>query len=300
LPLVSVITVSWNRKKDVSELVESLLKQTYERKEIIVVDNASVDGTVEFLHTNFPNIRVIALKRNYGLHRGFNIGVAKAKGDIIVGVDHDCVLEDAYVIDKVVKCFMENPKLGIVAFKVEGYSSRKVLWDNPLHLPYGNSGSGYPCVAYNGCGFAILKGLYEKVGGLDEQFFIYHGELDLTLRVIDARYECKYFPDIVVLHKSSSAPTSSWYRKTVYRNWIWLVLKNFPSKEIVRLALLPFKAIFHRNRSSFTSSRFDTAPLFLDVLIETLFGLPSILKKRLPISHQTYTYYKIVTSNGIR
>jgi GT2 family glycosyltransferase len=305
LPLVSIITVSWNRKEDVSELVESLLKQTYKKKEIIVVDNASTDGTVEFLRKNYPNIRIIALKRNCGLHGGFNIGVAIAKGDIIVGVDHDCVLEDEHTIDKVVKCFMENSRLGIVAFKVCSYFSKEISWDNPLHLPNGDSRQGYPCIAYNGCGYAILKNVYVKAGGLDEQFFIYYGELDLTLRVIDMKYECRYFPEVVVLHKSSSPPTSSWYKKTIRRNWIWLTLKNFPLREIVKLMRLPFKALrkaLNKNdgRSyKFTNSRGNYMPLFLDLLIEVLLGLPQILKKRGPISCETYTYYKIIAANGV-
>jgi hypothetical protein len=297
LPLVSVITVSWNRKKDVSELVESLLEQTYERKEIIVVDNASADGTVEFLHTNFPNIRVIALKRNYGLHGGFNIGAAKAKGDIIIGVDHDCVLDDVHAIDKVVKCFTENPKLGIVAFKVENYSSREVSWDNPLHLPDGDSQRGYPCIAYNGCGFAVLKDIYDKVGGLDEQFFVYVGELDLTLRVINVGYECGYFPDIVVLHKSSIPPTSTWYKKIVYRNWVWFVFKNFPFKDFVKFTLSRFRTLLYAIHSpSFSTS----LSLFYDVAFSALSGLPQIIRKRKPISPKAYDYYKTIMTKGIR
>lgn len=305
LPLVSIITVSWNRKEDVSELVESLVKQTYKKKEIIVVDNASTDGTVEFLHKNYPNIRIITLKKNCGLHGGFNIGVAIAKGDIIVGVDHDCVLEDKHTIDKVVKCFMENPKLGIIAFKVCSYFSKEVSWDNPLHLPDGDSRQGYPCIAYNGCGYAILKDAYIKARGLDEQFFIYFGELDLTLRVIDMKCECRYFPEIVVLHKSSSPPTSSWYKKIILRNWIWLTFKNFPLREIIKLTGSPFKssrkALNKSDRRSykFTTSRGNSMPLFLDLLIEVLLGLPQMLKKRRPISRETCTYYRILAANGV-
>jgi hypothetical protein len=284
LPLVSIITVSWNRKRDVSELVESLLRQTYKEKEIIVVDSASTDGTVDFLKTKYPSIRVIPLERNYGLHKGFNVGVAEAKGKIIVGIDHDCVLDDKEVIDKVVARFRENPKLGIVAFKVKSFFTKKDAWDNPPpHLIEGNPERGYPCLTYNGSGFAILREVYMKAGGLDEQFVIYYGEIDLTLRVLEIGYECKYLPDIIVFHKSSNPPTSNWYIKITQRNWAWFIWKNFPFQEIVRLRFLPFLFLLRINPT-----------LFFSVLFETLSGFCQVLKKRKPLSYETINYYKVL------
>jgi len=288
LPLVSVITVSWNKKKEVLELIGSLIKQKYERKEIIVVDNASTDGTVNFLKAKYPTLRVIALEKNYGLNRGFNIGVANAKGEIIIGTDHDCILEDNQVFDKVVECFKKDPRLGIIAFKVKSLFTKKDAWDNPVHLLEGNSEQGYPCLTYNGSGFAILKDVYTRAGGLDEQFFIYYGEIDLTLRVLELGYKCKYFPDIIVFHKSFKLPTSTWYRKITRRNWTWFIWKNFPFKEIVKLKFLPFLSLLPKNPT-----------LFLSVFFETMSGLYPLLKKRKPLSFETINYYKVVRTNGV-
>lgn len=289
LPFISLITLSWNKKEDIIELVKTLLNQKYEMKEIIVVDNASTDGTVEFLRENYPSLRIIPLKKNYGLHDGFNFGVVNAKGTIIIGIDQDCVLEDKEVVNKVVRCFNEGPALGIVAFRVKNAFTGEDSWDNPTHLKEGKIGQGYPCLAFNGCGFAVLREAYTRAGGLDGQFFIYHGELDLTLRVLDQGYGCRYFPDIVVFHKSLKVPTSNCYLKITARNYTWLIWKNFPLKEILRARFLPFYSLLSRNPT-----------LFFSTFSEVMSGFGQVLKKRKPLSAKTINYYRFLVMNKTR
>lgn len=281
-PFISLITVSWNKKEDTIELIKSLLKQKYRKKEIVVVDNASTDGTVDILREKFPPITIIPLDRNYGLHKGFNAGVKCAKGEIIIGIDQDCVLMDSTVVDKVSKYFKENQNLGIVAFNVRNYYSKENTWDNPQYSKEGRLEVGYPCLAYNGCGFAALKDAYEAVGGLDERFFIYYGEVDLSLKVIELGYECRYFPDVTVFHKSSlKPPDTDWYTKVTVRNWAWFVWKNFPFFEVVKRRFgLSLRILFKK------------PALFFPILIETLAGLPQILKERKPLSNRSISYYK--------
>jgi hypothetical protein len=282
LPFVSLITVSWNKKEDTIELIRSLLKQKYGNKEIVVVDNASTDGTVEILREEFPLITIIPLDKNYGLHKGFNVGVKCAKGEIIIGVDQDCVLMDENVIKKVVKYFEGNRKLGIIAFNVKNYYSKEDSWDNPRFLKKNGLDEGYPCVAYNGCGFAVLKDVYERAGGLCEEFSIYHGEIDLTLRVIELGYQCRYFPNITVFHKSSqNRPNTSWYIKITARNWAWFIWKYFPFYEVVRQRFgLPLNLLFKK------------PSLFFHAFFEILGGLFKILRKRRQLSKSTISYYK--------
>lgn len=282
LPLVSIITVSWNKREEITELIGSLIKQKYERKEIIVVDNASTDGTVDLLKQKYPSVRIILLDKNYGLHKGFNVGVKHTKGKIIIGIDQDTVLMDESVIKKVVEYFKGNRKLGIIAFNVKNFYSKEDSWDNPRFLKNGELKDGYPCLAYNGCGFAVLKDAYEKAGGLCEEFFIYYGEIDLTLRVIELRYQCKYFPTITVFHKSSqNRPNTSWYVRTTRRNGAWFIWKNFPFYEVVKYRFgLPSHLLLRK------------PALFFHISFEILAGLFQILKKRRRLSQNTIGYYK--------
>ena len=82
-PLVSVVIITWNRKDDVLESIQSIYEQNYQNVEIVVVDNGSTDGTADALAQGFPGVKIVALDRNTGVSEGRNLGVAAAKGDII-------------------------------------------------------------------------------------------------------------------------------------------------------------------------------------------------------------------------
>jgi GT2 family glycosyltransferase len=288
-PLVSIVVVSWNRKQDLDALIDSLQKQKYPSKEIVVVDNASTDGSPSFLKTKYPNIKMVALKKNVGLHRGFNIGVAQAEGQIIIGSDDDGFLENNEVIGKVVERFGENPQLGLMAFKVMSYFTKKEEIGNPMHLTIGNPKKGYLCQAYNGVGFAFPKQVFVAVGGLDEQFFIYHGEVDLTVRVMNQGFECRYFPDIIAFHKALRRQTGDWYLKVTDRNWQWFIWKNLPFSKAVISSLLSFLLLLRKSPSRFIRNVVDVLP-----------GMGLVLEKRKPLSKKTLQVYEAVGQFGIR
>src|SRR5208283_653650 len=132
-------------------------------------------------------------------------------------------------------------------------------------------------------GFAILRDVYNKAGGLTEEFFIYYGEIDITLRVIELEYECRYFSNITVFHKSSLKPShSNWYIKTTARNWLWFGWKNLPLYEM----LTP------RFTMTLGSILINKPAQIFPTLFETFAGLSPILKKRKKLSRTTINYYK--------
>ena len=92
-PLVSVVIVTWNRRMDVLMAVQSVYTQPYPNVEVIVVDNGSSDGTVEALAAAYPAATVIAMKRNLGVAAGRNPGIAVARGEFVVILDSDAILD---------------------------------------------------------------------------------------------------------------------------------------------------------------------------------------------------------------
>ena len=117
------------------------------------------DGTVDFLRQKYPSLKIIQSVKNYGLHKGFNVGVRCSKGEIVIGVDQDCVLMDDQVITKLLNILTRTKSLGIIAFNVKNYYSKKNAWDDPsVFIKEGESGKGYPRLAYNGFWFCFLKG----------------------------------------------------------------------------------------------------------------------------------------------
>jgi GT2 family glycosyltransferase len=292
---VSIVVVGWNNKKDLQELLDSLVAQTYPELEIVVVDNASTDGTLAALK-KYPNLKIVALKKNYGLHAGFNYGASKAKGDIILGTDQDCIIKDKNAVTKVAEAFKQNPKLGVLAFRVISLFSGEDMWDNPQHLKTGSSRQGFFSISFNGAGFAIPKKIYQQTGGYDEQFFIYQGEVDLTLRAIDLGYQCRYFPDIAVYHKAVGHKQSEWYYRKVKRNYEWFLWKNFPFNEYIRVRILPTIWELRKQPSSFPRLFYEN----LRTLLDALSGLSQIRKKKKILSKKTIQFFEYLRVKGVR
>src|SRR5258708_24602708 len=88
-PLVSVIVVNYNGPHLLGRCLDSLRNQTYPSVELIVVDNLSVDGSVDFLRETYPEVRVIVQKHNLGFAGGCNVGIAVSRGDLVATLNND-------------------------------------------------------------------------------------------------------------------------------------------------------------------------------------------------------------------
>ena len=84
MPKVSIVVLNWNGKLYLKDCLDSLQKVIYKNLEIIVVDNASIDGSVEFIRKNFPKVKIIKNKKNYGFAKGNNIGFKASKGEYVL------------------------------------------------------------------------------------------------------------------------------------------------------------------------------------------------------------------------
>ncbi|HEX7468213.1 MAG TPA: glycosyltransferase family 2 protein, partial [Methanobacterium sp.] len=109
-PLISVIITNYNGKIHLKECLDSLERIDYDNYEIILVDNASVDGSVEFAKTILPTIKVIPLDKNYGFAEGCNIGALEAKGEFIVFLNNDTRVDAEWLSELVnaTKIYGEN------------------------------------------------------------------------------------------------------------------------------------------------------------------------------------------------
>ncbi|MCP5107314.1 MAG: glycosyltransferase family 2 protein, partial [bacterium] len=201
-------------KNDVAEGIRELeaQKQHYNSIEIIVVDNGSSDGTPAMIKETFPGVNLIALQQNIGV-AAYNTGFQQAAGQYIVVLDDDSFPE-THAIPRMVEEFQRNEKLGVVAFDVRNYYDYKKTNLNPASpvspvsekpgtaAAEENQGSRYQ-MAFNGAGVGIRKKCIDEVGGYPAEFFLYWNEQDLSIRILDAGYQIKWFTDIISLHKYS-------------------------------------------------------------------------------------------------
>ncbi len=231
-PLVSIVMLAFNRKDEVLDSLEHLSKCNYDNYEIILIDNASADGTSEEVRKKFPSVKLTVLDENIGI-TGYNNGFEQAQGEYVIVVDDDSYIEkDA--IKKTVEKFRELPEdVGIlnyqVIYTVDGHSTTL----------------GWPDYVMNfwGCGAAIKKELINKIGGYDPKLFLYRNELEMGIRTLVNGYKVYHCQDILAYHK---APINRYLNKRTFlyvnMNDIYLLYKYFPvSKSINHLSFIFIK-----------------------------------------------------------
>lgn len=227
-PVVSIVTLNWNRREDVLRTLLSIHSQTYEPKEIIVVDNGSTDQSVNAIQSGFPHTKIIALSQNKGVE-GYNIGMEAASGEFILLIDNDMDLLQTDTVQQVVSAFERDPRLGAVALQVRN-SDQTLSPNNPkFWKEQGDANRGFPCSTFDGGGVALRKSLLKQIGYYIPEFFVYHSEVDLSTRIWNAEFEIRYFPAIAVSHRESPVSRNP-ALQTFYttRNYLWYVWIYYP------------------------------------------------------------------------
>jgi GT2 family glycosyltransferase len=197
--LISIIILNYNRKLDSLELIASIKKQVYKNIEIIWVDNASTDNSVEKVRTEHRDITYVLLKQNIG-RAGHNEGAKIASGAILVFLDADVYFTDRNFFTKLADKF-RNKAVDAVSFFMKDPSKKTYGWE-PNYFIDGNTKKGYEST-FGGGMWAIRRKIFEKVGGFNPDFFIYVDEWEYLLRLWEKGYSVRYFPDLIGYHKES-------------------------------------------------------------------------------------------------
>jgi len=228
---VSVIIVSWNTRRILAECVASICAQlTSDSYEIIVVDNASTDDTVQFIETECPQIKLIKNDENLGFAKANNLGIRASCGRYVCLVNSDViVLEDC--IDRLVAFMDDNPRVGMAGPRILNpdqtlqVSCRRFpsVWNNlcqTFGLNYLFPKSPFfsePFMKYwthdqirhvdvlSGCFWMIRRKALDEVGLLDEDFFFYGEDVDWCKRFHDAGWDIVFFPQAEAIHKHAAS-----------------------------------------------------------------------------------------------
>lgn len=219
-PLISVVIVNYNRCDDLREAIRSVEKQDYPAVEVIVVDNASSDCSLEMLALEFPAVRVIRLERNVGM-QGYTIGCQAARSDLLFQMDNDSEMPDGDVLSNVVAAFQAgDERLAIVATRVEELRSGVSIEE----LRKRDLRKGYlPTSGYHAGGVGFRKSLMEQVGFYNEAVFLYGAELFVQMQAIAAGYTIWYAPEIFMIHKGSGVARSNFGVYYELRNRYWFI-----------------------------------------------------------------------------
>jgi GT2 family glycosyltransferase len=220
--LVSVVIVSYNGRRYLSDLLKSVLDQDFpaSQYEVVVVDNSSHDGSADYVEQSFPDVRVLRLDRNYGPGLAVDQAAPLLKGKYLAYLNQDVVVNRRWLAE-LVKVMTDNPRAGIV-------ESNMILPDwpefngrrrqDPIErayvcditslgvydfraVPVTNDSPPIPVLCVSGAGFLLNPDIERAVGYLVEPEFIAHAEdMDLGLRVNAAGYQVLLAPQSVVYH----------------------------------------------------------------------------------------------------
>ncbi|MBC8256020.1 MAG: glycosyltransferase family 2 protein [Candidatus Marinimicrobia bacterium] len=256
-PLVSVVIPHYGGTDILGDCQTSLNKCSYPNLEIIVVDNASPDDSVQFIKTNFPEANLVQSEFNRGFAGGCNFGVEHANGEYLLILNNDTTHEADW-IDHLVKMMESNPKISAVQPKIKNY-------DNRDYFDYAGACGGFMdkyCFPFargrifntvekdesqydeaiqifwaSGTAFLTRKDVFNKIGGFDEIFFAHMEEIDYHWKSQMLGYDIWVEPASVIYHKGAVTLPVSSPKKTYlnYRNSMILLLTNYPISTSMKL-----------------------------------------------------------------
>lgn len=321
-PLVSVIVINYNGKEFLKDCLESIYGQTYHNFELILVDNGSTDGSVQFIKEKFPDTILIENKENLGFAVANNQGIEISKGKYIALLNNDTVVDRDWLKNLVTAAESSSENTGMWAGKILSLENPHII-DSVGGLIISNDGIAKgrgrlerdigqydreeEVFIPSACAALYRKRMFDEVGLFDEDFFAYCEDTDLGLRARLAGWKTISAPKAVVYHHYSgtTGKYTSIKAYLVERNHIWLAIKNFPLSKLLFLPLYTFwrylMQVYGIFRKKGAGGRFledFSGSRLLIILLKALWGatkgIPVILKKRRYIQKK-----KIVTDKEI-
>lgn len=249
LPLASVIIPNYNGLRFLGPCLDALRGQTYPREltEVILVDDASSDGSTAFVREHYPEVVIEQLARNSGLAAGCNAGARVAHGDLLIMLNNDTEVEPPWLAE-LVETALSHPKAGAIASKMLLFDRRDTLHNAGDVM----GADGIPrnrgvwqvdhgqfddlSIIFGGCGggVAYRREAWEQAGGFDERLFMYLEDVDLAWRLRLLGWEAVFAPDARVYHHLSATGGGTLASFYVGRNTLWVVAKDMPGPLIRR------------------------------------------------------------------
>ena len=291
--LFSVIIPNWNGKAFLHDCLTSLRQQTYPQIEVIIVDNASQDGSREFTESTFEEVIWVQLPHNQGFTGACNVGMERAQGEYICLLNNDTAV-DPHWAQAVVDAFAHDPLVGSVASKMLLFDRRDTIHTSGDQFTQDGRAVNRGVwqkdegqfeqmeYVFSACGGSSTyrRTMLDQIGLLDDDFFFLLEDVDLGWRAQLAGWRCLYTPHAIVYHHLSATGggvTASFHDG---RNSIYLLVKDIPRSvwqahggKIIRKQLAIASEALRAWRGKAARAR-------LRGMIHGILGIPKMLRKR--------------------
>lgn len=258
-PLVSILILNHNGKLFLKDCFESVLASHYPNFEVILIDNASTDDSVEYTHAEFPQVEVFETGINGGYSMAYNLSFEKAKGQYYVLLNNDVTVEPDW-LDPMVQAAENDERIGALQPKL-------VSMLDPSNFEYAGASGGFmdiygfpflrgrvfghlekdegqyddetPIFWTTGAAMFLRKEALNYTGGLDEEFVHHMEEIDLCWRLNLVGYQLKVIPAAKIYHYGGATITPDSYKKIYWnhRNSLFMLLKNLDNSNLPKVLL---------------------------------------------------------------
>lgn len=266
MPLVYIILVNYNGYSDTIECVDSLRKIRYENYKIIIVDNASTDKSLNKLNDLLKDCIIIESQKNLGFAGGNNLGIkyaVKKKANYILLLNNDTLVEPNF-LEEMLNSFYKDKNIGAVGCKIMYYPKKNIIWYGGGKIDWfkftgvhfgmrevdkGQYNEEKDINFMTGCCMLIKKEVFEKVGLLRQDYFMYLEDVDFCVKLKNNKYKIWYNPKAKIYHKvglSSGGEESPFSIKWATRNR--LIFMNKYKSNVGKFNFIFSKMFFYVTR----------------------------------------------------
>lgn len=293
-PKVTLVIVNWNGERFLDRCLSAVLAQTVIPNEVILVDNASSDASLDIVRC-YPSVRVLAQNQNLGFARGNNLAIeaAAAESEWIALLNPDA-FPDPHWLEALLSAARDHPVFDVFGSKLVKAADLAVLdgVGDAYHMSglVWRTGHGVPVVSFSEqtqeifspCAAAVLyrRSALLDVGGFDEDFFCYVEDVDLGFRLRLTGHKAMYVPDAVVHHVGSATTGGQHSDFAVYhghRNLVWTFVKDMPG--VLFWLLLPLHVVMNLATILWFALK-GRGGVILRAKRDALLGLPTMWRKR--------------------
>lgn len=250
-PKVSVIVLNYNGKKYLKNCFESLRKQAYPNYEVIMVDNASTDGSVSYVRESFSWVKIIENPTNLGYTKANNEAEKRASGEYLLFLNMDTWVKPD-LLNVLVSTAISNPKIGVCACTQLSYEGKQRLsagLTTDLFAYPIKSNKQEQILYSDGASLFVKRLVFRQIGGFDPAYFMYGEDVDLCWRVLLSGYDVVATLSAIVGHKSGGTLIRSGKiyqanrlrRYLAERNSLRTILKNYSAHTLIYI--LPLRVV---------------------------------------------------------